>query len=205
MSLDLEIAHQRRWPGKPINLISILVLLSSSPGLRLLLIHRFARRWYLKSKENCRMRLIWRLLIIPLGLLKLVFRINSKSDLRHDIEIEDGIFLSDQGQIMYGAIKTGAGTVIESRVTVGINRSSKKHANIGRNVWVGSGCVIYGGINVGNGATLLPGTVLTKSIPPGVVVHGNPARIVQRNFDNSELRNGVNIDVNYLFKIKQEN
>jgi serine O-acetyltransferase len=204
MSLDLEIAHQRRWPGKPINMISKLVLLASSPGLRLLLLHRFARRWYLKSRESSRMRLIWRLMIIPLGLLKLVFRINTKIDLRHDIEIEDGIFLSDQGQIMYGASKTGTGTVIESRVTVGINRSNKKHPNIGRNVWIGSGCVIYGAINIGNDATLLPGTVLTKSIPSGVVVQGNPARILLRSFDNSKLRNGLNIDVYQLLKTKQE-
>jgi acetyltransferase-like isoleucine patch superfamily enzyme len=65
---------------------------------------------------------------------------------------------------------------------------------IGKNVWIGSDCVVYGAITIGDGATLLPGTVLAKSIPPCVVMRGNPARLVVKNFDNSELRVCQDID-----------
>jgi acetyltransferase-like isoleucine patch superfamily enzyme len=71
--------------------------------------------------------------------------------------------------------------------------------NIGRNVWIGANCVIYGAITIGDGVTLLPNTVLTKSIPAGVVMQGNPARLVLRNFDNTELRKRQDIDpVSYV-------
>jgi acetyltransferase-like isoleucine patch superfamily enzyme len=38
---------------------------------------------------------------------------------------------------------------------------------------------------------VLPGSFLTYSVPPGAVVKGNPAAIVRRNFDNSELRRSL--------------
>jgi acetyltransferase-like isoleucine patch superfamily enzyme len=74
---------------------------------------------------------------------------------------------------------------------------------IGRNVWIGSDCVVCGAITIGDGATLLPGTVLTKSIPAGVVMRGNPARLVLRNFDNSELRARQDIDAIQYVNTKQ--
>ena len=41
---------------------------------------------------------------------------------------------------------------------------------------------------IGDGATLLPGTTLSKSIPSGVVMQGNPARMALGDFDNTPLR-----------------
>jgi acetyltransferase-like isoleucine patch superfamily enzyme len=46
---------------------------------------------------------------------------------------------------------------------------------------------------VGDGATVLPGSFLTFSVSPGAVVKGNPAVIVRKNFDNSELRRSLTI------------
>jgi serine acetyltransferase len=173
-------------------------LLAISPGLRLMLIHRIAHWLYLKRKNDGGRKWLWRVMLIPLGLLKLAIKISRKIDIPFDneleIEIEGGVCFSDQGHIIFGAKKTGAGTVIGTRVTVGMGHADKGRPEIGRNVWIGSDCVIYGAISIGDGATLLPGSVLTKSIPPGVVVQGNPARLVLRNFDNSELRNRQDVD-----------
>jgi serine acetyltransferase len=125
---------------------------------------------------------------IALMPLILVNKIHTKSEIRSDCEIDGGVCFSDQGYIILGALKIGAGTVIGTRVTVGRSHIDGGLPKIGRNVCIGSDCVIYGAINIGDGSTLLPGTVLTKTIPVNVVIQGNPARQVCRDFCNSELQ-----------------
>ncbi len=60
-------------------------------------------------------------------------------------------------------------------------------------MWIGPNCIIGGAITVGDGATALPGSFLTYSVPPRAVVKGNPAAIVLRCFDNSALRRSLAI------------
>jgi len=188
LSKDIEIAHRRHRPGRPMSLVSRSWLLAISPGLQLMLTHRIAHWLHLKHEERGWRAWQWYLMVIPLKLLRLAVEINTKSDIASSCEIEGGVCFSDQGHIIFGAGKTGAGTVIGARVTVGMSYANSERPEIGRNVWIGSDCVIHGAIKIGDGATLLPGTVLTKSIPAGVVMQGNLARLVLRNFDNSELR-----------------
>jgi len=206
MLKDIEIAHRRRWPGRPMSLATRSWLLATSPGLQVILIHRIAQQVYSKCETNIRQKWFWRATLILLGLLKLATRVNAKSYIHKACEIEDGVFFSDQGQIIFGAIKTGTQTVIGTRVTVGMSHVDRGRGRpeIGRNVWIGSDCVVYGAISIGDGATLLPGTVLTKSIPTGVVMQGNPARLVLRNFDNSELLEREDVDALQYVNTKRE-
>jgi len=55
---------------------------------------------------------------------------------------------------------------------------------IGANVWIGEGAILPGGVTVGAGSVIGAGAVVTRPMPPGVIVAGNPARIV-REFDPS--------------------
>jgi maltose O-acetyltransferase len=48
--------------------------------------------------------------------------------------------------------------------------------DIGRNVWIGGGAIILPGIRVGDDAVIGAGSVVTKDVPAGVTVRGNPAR-----------------------------
>lgn len=50
---------------------------------------------------------------------------------------------------------------------------------IGRNVWVATRAVIVGGIEIGDNSVVAAGAVVTRSVPPNVVVAGNPARVVK--------------------------
>jgi acetyltransferase-like isoleucine patch superfamily enzyme len=50
-------------------------------------------------------------------------------------------------------------------------------------VWIGSRVVILPGVRVGHHSTIGAGSVVTKSVPPGSVVVGNPARIVRSVLD----------------------
>lgn len=47
---------------------------------------------------------------------------------------------------------------------------------LGRNVWLGAGCIVLKGVQIGDGAIIGAGSVLTKSVPAGEIWAGVPAR-----------------------------
>jgi len=56
---------------------------------------------------------------------------------------------------------------------------TSKGIRIGDDVWVGSHVVVLDGISVGDRAVLAAGAVVTKDVPAGAVVGGNPARLLK--------------------------
>lgn len=57
---------------------------------------------------------------------------------------------------------------------------SGKPVRIGRNVWIGGGAIILPGVTVGDDAIIGAGSVVTRDVPAGVTVMGNPARAQQK-------------------------
>lgn len=55
---------------------------------------------------------------------------------------------------------------------------------IGSNVWIGAGAIILPGITVGDGALIGAASVVTRDVPPGATVVGNPARVLQGRGEN---------------------
>lgn len=51
---------------------------------------------------------------------------------------------------------------------------------IGREVWIGGGAIILQGITVADGAIVGAGSVVTRDVPAGATVAGNPARPIGR-------------------------
>lgn len=50
---------------------------------------------------------------------------------------------------------------------------------IGNDVWIGGGAIILPGVSIGFGAVIGAGSVVTKSVPAGVLAAGNPCRVIR--------------------------
>lgn len=55
--------------------------------------------------------------------------------------------------------------------------------SIGANVWVGGGALILPGVTVGDDAIIGSGAVVTRDVPAGATVVGNPARVLVSSSD----------------------
>ena len=48
------------------------------------------------------------------------------------------------------------------------------------NSWVGDGSIVCKGVTIGENSIVGAGSVVTKSVPPNVIVAGNPAKVVRK-------------------------
>ena len=54
---------------------------------------------------------------------------------------------------------------------------SGRPIRIGHNVWIGGGAIVLPGVTIGDDAVIGAGSVVTRDVPAGSVVVGNPARV----------------------------
>ena len=64
---------------------------------------------------------------------------------------------------------------------------------IGNNVFIGVNSIILPGVKIDNNVVIAAGSVVTKSVPSGVVIGGNPAKIIgdYDSYKNKVLENYV--------------
>lgn len=67
------------------------------------------------------------------------------------------------------------------------NREKPKRCEIGHDVWIGHNAVVLCG-QIGTGAAIGAGAVVTKDVPPYAVVVGNPAKVLRFRFDEKTVR-----------------
>jgi len=53
----------------------------------------------------------------------------------------------------------------------------------GHDVWIGQNALIMDGVNIGTGAIIAAGAVVTKDVPEYAIVAGVPAKIIRYRFD----------------------
>ena len=85
-----------------------------------------------------------------------------------NITIEDNTHLGDYVTIRDTITKT------EERP----DRNGSKPVYIGKDAWIGKGSRIHAGVTIGNGSTIAANSVVTRSIPPGVIAGGTPAKVI---------------------------
>jgi serine acetyltransferase len=184
---DVDLYHRLRYGARARTAATTLGTLVLNRGLWIVLFHRVA------FSNACRYRRFgpsWWLSRLVRVFGKFYIAVVGKSDFRIECELRPGVFLSNKGYLTIGAESIGSGSLIHDRCTFGyaITDRTTSAPVVGDNVWIGPDCVVIGALTIGTGATLLPGSVVSFSVPPHAVVAGNPARIVLGHHDNTPLR-----------------
>jgi acetyltransferase-like isoleucine patch superfamily enzyme len=63
---------------------------------------------------------------------------------------------------------------------------------IGERCQIGACTLIYPGVRIGNGVIVAAGSVVTRDVPDGCIVAGNPARIVEKGINPGKY--GIRVD-----------
>ena len=82
----------------------------------------------------------------------------------------------------------------------GTSAISKGSITVSDDVWIGTRAIILSGVNIGQGAIIAAGSIVTKDVPPYAVVAGIPARIIKYRFSNEMIKLLLKIDFSKLDK-----
>jgi acetyltransferase-like isoleucine patch superfamily enzyme len=61
-------------------------------------------------------------------------------------------------------------------------REPVRRVRVGHDVWIGRSAIVLPGVEIGSGAVVGAGAVVTKDVAPYAVVAGNPARLLRYRF-----------------------
>jgi serine acetyltransferase len=114
-----------------------------------------------------------------------------------DVGIAYGVFLDPYDPTL---ISFGDNVIVgfETRIFVHmftLNRQRVKPVKIGSNVMIGGFCVIAPGVTIGDGASIAPGTIVSRSVPAGAIVMGMEMRIRKRGGAGAAAKTEVTSDV----------
>ena len=119
--------------------------------------------------------------LIP-RLISQVSRFITGIEIHPAAKIGKNVFIDHgMGVVIGETSEVGDGTTIFQGVTLGGTgkESGKRHPTIGRNVVLGVGASVLGGVTVGDGSYIGAGAVVLKDVPPNATAVGVPARMVR--------------------------
>lgn len=133
-----------------------------------------------------------------------------KLELGGNVYIAGGCTLHCDGGIEIGAnTQIGTGAFIMSSNHNYFNAEKVPFDNIGllqkveigKNCWIGAKSIICPGVKIEEGAVVAMGAVVTKSVPKGAIVGGNPAKILK--YRDLEMYNKL-VDENKVFSLNND-
>ncbi len=158
-----------------LNFLNILCVPLKSPVLLAILNHRYGF-WIDHRFENSHLiRFVFKVFyFLGIYVTAIVFKIQ----IEILTQIGKGLYISNKGNCIIGARKIGENCTISNNVTIGIGIEGIP-PEIGDNVKIESHSIVYGNITIGNNVVIKEGSVLTRNVPSGSIVQGNPAVIIQ--------------------------
>jgi len=131
---------------------------------------------------------IWQyVIILPAAKIGSDCNICSHCFIENNVVIGDRVTVKN-GVFLYDGLRVGNDVFIGPNVTFTNDKYPKSgntefirlQTSIEDGVSIGGGAVILPGIRIGAGATVGAGAVVTKDVPTGVTVVGNPASIIKQ-------------------------
>ena len=95
--------------------------------------------------------------------------------------------------VMFGpGVHIHGGNHIYNQVGIYMDMVKKSDGSDGKvviedDVWIGSNAIILKGVHVGFGSIIGAGAIVTKDVPEGSIVAGNPAKVIGMRFNADEL------------------
>jgi len=86
-----------------------------------------------------------------------------------------GIYIDDYSYVAFDAVI----------LTHDYVRSIRLNTFIGKRCFIGARSVILPGLKIGDESIVAAGSIVTKDVPPNVIVAGNPAKIIKTNIETS--------------------
>ncbi|SDQ29676.1 DapH/DapD/GlmU-related protein [Microbacterium sp. cf332] len=99
--------------------------------------------------------------------------VNPATVVRGDVVFGDGVRMGAHSSVL------GFNHSMEPGTPVFRQPLTSRGIRIGDDVWIGSHVVVLDGVTVGASAVLAAGAVVTKDVPAGAIVGGNPARLLR--------------------------
>ena len=113
---------------------------------------------------------------------------------QHDTHINDGVYIGPQCNI--GKCRIQANCLLGSGVHIMSGKGQHNFSDpekpikdqggvftkvsVGENCWLGNGALVMA--NIGKGSVVAAGSVVVDDVPEGVIVGGNPAKILRTTF-----------------------
>ena len=151
--------------------------------------------------------------LTPRGL----FGVSSNTDVKFGSDISNDLKMGEYGYIGKGAticgrVEIGKFTMLATDVSIlggdhlmdkigkpiiFSGRPKLEPTLIGDDVWIGHRATIMAGIQIGCGAVIAAGSVVTKTVAPCSIVAGVPAKHLRYRFTESEIKNHIESIKNY--------
>ena len=96
------------------------------------------------------------------------------------LHCEGGVTIGENTGIAGGCIIMSTNHNYKSKTKIPFDDAVvAQSVEIGKNCWIGTRSMICPGVKIEDGAIVAMGSVVTKSVPKGAIVGGNPAKIIK--------------------------